>query len=359
MTINGKTTSIPVTNTYVIPSGERLYLYVTTTLTVDPGTYTVTFEVDPRTGNTDTNPADNTFQRVITVQGPLESPTVPFSGTVSTTAPAASKAGGGGGGGGGGGSADSFSSLPAIKGVIHQGDGTYTLKAGDAVVSDQKYLVLVRSVNASGARVLVWNPSRELVGNAFLAAQDSIPTVKDLGLTIRSESLTGATVTLHVSHTIVMQFIPGWNLFSVPLRMDPARGCKEHSQCLNETKEQGIEIRESTCDTLKFWQYTPTTASYERTPLRIATGLWVKSTKPCTVTVAGVPLTEKDMVLSPGWNLVGGGTAARNVTTAFEHCQVLQGPYSYDPVQTKYVAATMVGGGTAVAVRVAAACTLR
>ncbi|HLD59381.1 MAG TPA: hypothetical protein VI912_00175 [Candidatus Bilamarchaeaceae archaeon] len=109
----------------------------------------------------------------------------------------------------------------------------------------------------------------------------------------------------------------GWNSFSVPL--------------------QNFKQLSSSCGELKLWTHDPNVGKYVKpSSLAKANGYWHYSDKSCEITFQGETYGFSGVKLKKGWNQVGSSTEKQSLSDLLVTCDVVHGPWSYNPVEKTY-----------------------
>ncbi len=153
------------------------------------------------------------------------------------------------------------------------------------------------------------------------------------------------TTTIPQANTIsyTISFNRGWNLFSVPMSLVTGVGVsttctgKDASSQLLQYKNGGYE----------------SPSSY----LKGGTGYWVDINTPCTVEFDGTPMSQTTISLTKGWNVIGVASAAQ-ISSIIGGCDIISGPFSYDPASSTYYGTTELSPGLGYFVYAGADCTL-
>jgi len=144
------------------------------------------------------------------------------------------------------------------------------------------------------------------------------------------------------AETQTIQFKPGWNMFSVPVNT---------SLNVNDIKTQ--------CGTTNpIWHYNPSSSLYESaTQVQPGYGYWLKVSNNCYIQVSGNNI-ESLPELKAGWNQVGALSQSVNFNDVKGNCNVLGGPWKYNPVLGQYDYSTLLEPGYGYWIKVESDCRL-
>ena len=144
------------------------------------------------------------------------------------------------------------------------------------------------------------------------------------------------------SGNIQINLKPGWNMFSVPVNT---------SLNVNDIKTQ--------CGTTNpVWHYNPSSSLYESvTQVQPGYGYWLKVSNNCYIQVSGNNI-ESLPELKAGWNQVGALSQSVNFNDVKGNCNVLGGPWKYNPVTLRYELASTLDPSYGYWVRVSNNCNL-
>jgi hypothetical protein len=144
------------------------------------------------------------------------------------------------------------------------------------------------------------------------------------------------------SGNIQINLKPGWNMFSVPVNTNLN---------VNDIKTQ--------CGTTNpVWHYNPSSSLYESaTQVQPGYGYWLKVSNNCYIQVSGNNI-ESLPELKAGWNQVGALSQSVNFNDVKGNCNVLGGPWKYNPVTLRYELASILDPGYGYWVRVSSNCNL-
>jgi len=144
------------------------------------------------------------------------------------------------------------------------------------------------------------------------------------------------------STSITIQLSPGWNMFSLPII--------PNSQIQNNCNQAG-----------SFWHYDPTQGQYVQVAnlnqVQSGLGYWMNVQSSCTLTLSGNPISINDFPqLNSGWNQIGSPT--QSTTFSPGNCNLISGPWWYDPVQHIYVNSNNIEPGKGYWIKVSDSCSL-
>ena len=132
----------------------------------------------------------------------------------------------------------------------------------------------------------------------------------------------------------------GWNLFSVPVKNVVATSS---TNCSPVSPIYGYSNG-------NYYQTTYTTGG---------NGYWVKMNSDCSVTFTGSTITINDFpTLNQGWNLIGAPSTSTNFADVIGNCNVLSGPFWYNPTTNSYIQSSTFEPSKGYFVKVSANCQL-
>ena len=134
----------------------------------------------------------------------------------------------------------------------------------------------------------------------------------------------------------------GWNMFSIPV-----------NTLISVDKF-------SDCGTTEMYHYNPLKNEYEfANVIEPGLGYWIQLNSDCTVDVEDGDLSIDNFPnLRTGWNQVGSPTVAIDFSTITGNCNILDGPYSYNPEANLYQEPSTLEPGNGYWIRVESDCTL-
>ena len=157
-----------------------------------------------------------------------------------------------------------------------------------------------------------------------------------------SEVNTTTTPTVQ-PQTYEINFHPGWNLFSIPVK-------------------KTIKAKDflANCGVIsKIWHYTYGVGYVSVDELKPGYGYWVKVNSNCKASISGEPVTIEDFSrLSPGWNQIGAPTQAINFYKIIGDCILRSGPWKYNTQARKWEKTQVLNPGEGYFVKVTSSCNL-
>jgi hypothetical protein len=137
-----------------------------------------------------------------------------------------------------------------------------------------------------------------------------------------------------------INFKTGWNMFSLPL----------------DATINSDYIRSQCGSTNKIWNYNPVSQLYEEAiQILPGKGYWFKVNSVCTVSVTGSDV-QSIPGLKVGWNQVGTFSQTVTFNTVKGNCNVLSGPWKYNPVSLLYESSTTLDPSYGYWVKVSSNC---
>jgi len=142
--------------------------------------------------------------------------------------------------------------------------------------------------------------------------------------------------TLSYADTIILQ--PGWNMFSLP----------------STTSASSIKSQCGTTNNL--WHYNTTLEKYESSDtIEPGYGYWLKLSSPCSILYSTITSIYPD--LKVGWNQIG-ALSTVSFNSIKGSCNVLNGPWKYNPSTGKYEFNNIIEPGYGYWIKVANDCKL-
>jgi len=168
------------------------------------------------------------------------------------------------------------------------------------------------------------------------------------------------------SEKYILRFKAGWNMFSFPVDiLSVTRTVTEEAKIT--AKEvitgQAIEVTpvppERVCEPIsKVWHYNRGEYVELDRPV-VGYGYWVKMRYDCSVRIRGKKTTIQDFPeLNPGWNQIGAPSDTVNFYKVVGDCNLVSGPWWYNPASKKYEKASVLRPGEGYWVKVKDSCKL-
>jgi len=198
-----------------------------------------------------------------------------------------------------------------------------------------------------------WAPSQAKTYYLKILCDDSTQSVCKEQLVQNGSSTTTTQVTTTSTTTTIstnaksIQFHPGWNMFSIPIKNSYTVTALFTGDC-----------SKSNFAVAKIWHYS--NGKYvEATTIDPGKGYWVKMKNDCTLFVDGEPVTIDDLPgLDPGWNQIGSPTESVEAPIIVGDCKIVSGPWKYNPSIKDYEQSDLLESGKGYWMNVEGSCGL-